>query len=123
MRGVCPSWLARAFPSADKDPEKRAMSLLVLLKPWPGDIRSLLDSTERSGRHRTWSAAFEEFFSTLQLETAVPTLLQRPATFSAAYWAHRSLAVIQKFDNMSMRRIDVGPAGGGGDRIQKLPWA
>ena len=106
-----PELAGPTVPSFEKDPEKRAMILLVLLKPWPGQVASLLDSSGASGRHTTWSAAFHEFFSALQQDKATCGHDERPQTFSPAYWAHRTVAIIQNFDNMSMSRVDVAQAG------------
>ena len=98
-------------PSADKDPEKRAMILLILLKPWRGCVASVLDKLGAPGRHISWTAAFDEFSAALQAQLGTRQTARRPATFTPAYWAFRTLAVIQNFDNMSLSRVDMANAG------------
>ena len=89
-----PELIGPSIPAVDDDPEKRAMLLLILFKPWNPDLASLLEDFP------TWGAALQAFESQLHAE-AQDFLTDRPALFSPAYWAARSLRVMLHISNCS----------------------
>ena len=95
-----PELAGPSIPTVARDPEKRAMLLLLLFKPWPADIASLLQMSTAS-LHPTWQAAYAVFFNDLLAARGDSFMKHRPVMFSAAYWATRTLAIIQNIDNMT----------------------
>ena len=89
-----PELIGPSIPAVDDDPEKRAMLLLILFKPWNPDLASLLEDFP------SWSAALKAFETQLHAE-AQDFLTERPEIFSQAYWATRSLRVMQHITNCS----------------------
>ena len=89
-----PELIGPSIPAVEDDPEKRAMLLLILFKPWNPDLASLLEDFP------TWGAALHAFETQLHAE-AQDFQDDRPATFSQAYWAARSLRVMQHISNCS----------------------
>ena len=76
------------------------MILLSLFKPWSPDLASLLEDFP------TWAAALQFFERQLHAE-AQPFLAERPPLFSKAYWAARSLRVMQHISNCSGKPASV----------------
>ena len=66
---------------------------------------------EVCGRYESWAAAYDAFHARLLQDRATCAEGERPPTFSSAYWSHRTLAVIQNFDNMSFGRVGFNEAG------------
>ena len=89
-----PELIGPSIPAVEDDPEKRAMLLLILFKPWNPDLASLLEDFP------TWGAALQAFETHLHAE-AQDFLTDRPELFSQAYWAARSLRVMQHISNCS----------------------
>ena len=86
-----PHLVGRTIPAADKDPELRALILLLLFKPWTslGTLRLPSGQPDRPP-WTSWVAALEDFTSVLLEEAGDPH--PRPIPFTRRYWAHRSLA-------------------------------
>ena len=70
-----PELIGPSIPAVDDDPEKRAMLLLILFKPWNPDLASLLEDFP------TWGAALQAFETHLHAE-AQDFLTDRPELFS-----------------------------------------
>ena len=85
-----PHLVGRPIPAEAKDPELRALILLLLLKPWTTFETLLLPCRPRADNHlghRTWVSALNDFISHLQNQCTSPE--ERPSPFTPAYWAHR----------------------------------
>ena len=88
-----PHLMGPRIPSPSEDPEKRAMLLLLLFKPW----MHLQDLLPQNHGFITWSDHFDSWLRTLQASILPDTT--RAATFTPAYWAQRTLHVITHIDN------------------------
>ena len=91
---LVPQVVGRAVPSAEKDPELRAVLLLLLFKPWSHSTLQdlLLPCTVNQEILPTWLAAFDDFMAhTAALRSSPAT---RPAPFTPEYWAHRALVAL-----------------------------
>ena len=89
------------------------MMLLIVFKPWSDDISDLLKTGgEMHMSALSWYEVFEDFHAKLVRARLEYPDRVRPPTFSAAYWAHRTLRVIRNIDNQSLGRVDVNHALG-----------
>lgn len=81
------------IPSSHEDPEKRAMLLLLLFKPW----MHLQELLPQSHAFLSWSDHFTSWLHTLRA-SALPDTTRAP-TFTPAYWAQRTLHILNHIDN------------------------
>eukprot|EP00435_Cladocopium_sp_Y103_P038944 s2393_g10.t1 len=88
-----PHLMGPRIPPSDEDPEKRALLLLLLFKPW----MHLQELLPQHHGFLTWSQHFDAWLRTLQAATLPDTT--RAATFTPAYWAQRTLHIITHLDN------------------------
>ena len=87
-----PQLLGPRIPRLAEDPHRRAMLLLLLFKPW----LSLRDLLPRTSGFTTWAEAWRAFEA--DLRAALPPPSSRASPFTPAYWAQRSLHIIEHID-------------------------
>ena len=90
-----PHLMGPRIPSSTEDPEKRALLLLLLFKPWQ-QLSDLLPSTTGAS---SWSDALSLWMTTIKARLPQPTI--RASALTPAYWAQRSIHIIEHIDDMS----------------------
>lgn len=90
-----PHLMGPRIPSITEDPEHRALLLLLLFKPW----KQLSDLLPASAGVSTWSEAFCLWMTALQRGLPDPTI--RATALSPAYWAQRTIHIIEHIDDIS----------------------
>ena len=83
------------IPSKAEDAEKRALLLLLLFKPW----QQLSDLVPPASGSSSWSDALSLWLTDLELRLPEPTM--RAMALSPAYWAQRTIHIIEHIDDMS----------------------
>ena len=96
-----PALVGPSFPSKGTDAERYAAMMLLLFRPWIGDVKSILrlSDAEPDSMCTTWSEALGRYLTHLHSKAAELPSSESPTVFSDVFWARRILQVVVNISN------------------------